>query len=146
VALHITTKADKATAQAVEARIASGQMAADLPKPDHVARTPVPPFLADSALQPVQAVKLPSFCEQAAWWLANAHLIQQIIDEMHPVHGCALPVAERPIPAAPPAIDFGAAYAFKQAREQAYKLIAFYRGEYNWRTDTMTPQPLRRAA
>lgn len=65
---------------------------------DFEPRTPVPPFLADSASSALHAVKLPSACEMASWWLANAHLIQQIIDELHPVHGCELPSAVRPIP------------------------------------------------
>jgi hypothetical protein len=102
VALHITTKADKATTQAVEARIAAGQMAADLPKADHVARTPVPPFLADSALQPVEAVSSPAATaplhlafaspENATWWLAHIEALMS-----QPIQGCALP-SKKPKP------------------------------------------------
>jgi hypothetical protein len=96
MALHISTKDDIATAQAVTARIATGQMAADLPKADHVARTPVPPFLADSASKPLQAPTSPvppaplhlafASAENAKWWLE--HLAALMAE---PVQGCATP-------------------------------------------------------
>jgi hypothetical protein len=86
MALHISTKDDIATTQAVTARIAAGQMAADLPKADHVARTPVPPFLAEkpadapqadsSPIHVPDAVSVAVFGFLARWWLDHPDLHQ----------------------------------------------------------------------
>lgn len=77
------------------------------------------------------------------WWLLRPNEIQKLIDRDHPVHTCALPTVERPIP---DALSFTDALVSRQTREQLIAIAALYDGRYQWQDGSIAPKRERKVA